>query len=175
MLTYCIMLLLLLLIDNWYEGASNILISQPPQINGNIAACAGEEISLTCSHVIVASETTTWIISSPVNCLTEIVHNPPALVTPCEPFSFQDITSAEAGAVQLNSTAVVNASRDISGSIIECLAGFVSSPSVGNISLCVIGKLNHKRVHATIINKLFLQMNCLHHSTSNAWKYLKDC
>ena len=74
----------------------------------------------------------------------EITHDPPTPTTPpCGPFSFQDITSAEMGAVQLNSTAVATASRGISGSIIECIAGFDPSPmaSVGNISLCVIGKL----------------------------------
>ena len=87
------------------------------------------------------SGVTTWIISSPVNCSTEIVHNPPTPnAPPCGPFSFQDITLAEAGAIQLNSTAVATATRGISGSIIECIAGFTPSASVGNISLCIIGK-----------------------------------
>ena len=138
---------IVLICGSFPEGvhSSNFLISHPSQINGSITACVGEEISLTCGHDNVIPITTTWIISSPTNCLTEIVHNPPTPITPpCGPFSFQDITIAEAGAVQLNSTAVATASRDISGSIVECIAGFDPSAriDVGNISLCVIGKLN---------------------------------
>ena len=128
------------------------------------------------------SGATTWIISSPVNCSTEIIHNPPTPVAPpCGPFSFQDITLAEAGAVQLNSTAVATATRDISGSIIECLAGFISSLGVGSISLCVIGKFKCKCVRTTSSQNnidlffVLLQMSCLHQLTYSAWKYLVDC
>ena len=122
--------------------SANILTSHPSQVNGRIITCVGDEISLTCSHDNAASTTTTWTISSPVNCSTEITHTPPTPVAPpCGPFSFQNITLAEASVIQLNSTAVATASSEISGSIIECIAGFVSPVSVGNISLCVIGKL----------------------------------
>ena len=106
-------------------------------------ACIGDDISLTCSHDIVYSVSTQWIISSPVNCSTAISHNPPTPVAPpCGPFSFHNITIAERGVAQLNSTAVaiVNSSTAINGSIVECKAGFSTSVSVGNISLCVIGK-----------------------------------
>ena len=137
---------IVLICGSFPEGvhSSNFLISNPSQINGSITACVGEEISLTCGHDNVIPITTTWIISSLVNCSTEIIHNPPPVAPPCEPFSFQYITLAEADVVQLNSTAVAIASRDISGSIIECIAGFDPSArtDVGNISLCVIGKLN---------------------------------
>ena len=124
--------------------SSNILTSTPLQVNENIIACVDDEISLTCSHDNVASITTTWTISSPVNCSTEVIHNPPTpMADPCGPFSFQNITLAEAGVIQLNSTAVATASSEVSGSIIECIAGFDLYDSVGNISLkvCVIGKL----------------------------------
>jgi hypothetical protein len=85
-----------------------------------------------------------------VNCSTEIIQNPPTpIAPPCGPFSFQNITLAEPGALQLNSTAVATADSEINGSMIECIAGFILSPSVGNISLCVIGKLSRKCVHAT--------------------------
>ena len=121
----------------------NILTSHPSQINGTLVACVGDEISLTCSHDIVHSASTGWIISSPVNCSTSVSHNPPTPVAPpCGPFLFQN-TIAERGVAQLNSTAVtiiVNSSTAINGSIIECKAGFSMPVSVGNISLCVIGK-----------------------------------
>ena len=78
-----------------------------------------------------------------MNCSTEIIHNPPPNAPPCGPFSFQNISLAEAGAIQLNSTAVATASSEISGSIIECIAGFTTPVSIGNnISLCVAGKPN---------------------------------
>ena len=129
-------------IDNEGAFASNFLTSDPSQINGKITACAGEEISLTCSHDNVLSITTTWTISSPINCSTEILHNPPTpIAPPCGPFSFHDITVAESDTIQLNSTAVATARSEINSSIIECIAGFVSSVSVGIISVCVIGKL----------------------------------
>ena len=82
-----------------------------------------------------------WIIRSQINCSTEITHNPPtSSAPPCGPFSFQDITLAEAG-VQLNSIAVATATREIRRSQIECMAGFIPSASIGSISLCIIGKL----------------------------------
>ena len=88
------------------------------------------------------SATTTWTVSPPVNCSTDIIHNPPTpIAPPCGPFSFQNITLAETGIIQLNSTAMATASNEINSSIIECIAGFFSSVSIGIISVCVIGKL----------------------------------
>ena len=126
------------------EGAhsSNFLTSQPSQVNGSVTAGAGEEISLTCGHDNAGSGAAAWIIRFQINCSTEITHNPPTpSAPPCGPFSFQDITLAEAGVVQLNSTAVATATREIRHSQIECMAGFIPSASVGSISLCIIGKL----------------------------------
>ena len=108
-----------------------------------MVACNGDMISLTCSHDEVSSITTNWIISSPVNCSTEILHNPPTpSAPPCGLFSFQNITIADQ-VVQLNSTAVATANSEINGSVIECIGGFSSSVSLSNISLCVIGKPNN--------------------------------
>ena len=132
----------------------NSLTSIPFQINGTLVACVGDEISLTCSHNNTVSVTTLWIISSPVNCLTQVSHNPPTPVAPpCGPFSFQNITIAEGDVAQLNSTAVaiVNSSTAINGSIVECKAGLNVPVSVGNISLCVIGKNSSMCIHAYLL------------------------
>ena len=132
----------------------NSLMSIPSQVNGTLVACVGDEISLTCSHNNTVSATTRWIISSPVNCSTHVNHNPPTPVAPpCGPSSFQNITIAEGGVAQLNSTAVaiVNSSTAINGSIVECKAGFSTPVSVGNISLCVIGKNSSMCIHARLL------------------------
>jgi hypothetical protein len=49
---------------------------------------------------------------------------------------------AEENVAQLNSTAVAIASSEINGSMIECMFGITMPISVGNTSLCVIGKLS---------------------------------
>ena len=132
----------------------NSLTSIPSQVNRTVVACVGDEISLTCSHDRVRSATTQWIISSPVNCSTSVGHNPPTpMAPPCGPFSFQNITIAEQGVTQLNSTAVaiVNSSTAINGSIVECKAAINMPVSVGNISLCVIGKNSSMCIHACLL------------------------
>ena len=100
------------------------------------------------------SVSTQWIISSPVNCLAQVSHNrQTSMPPPCGPFSFQNITIAEGGVTQLNSTAVtfVNSSTAINGSIVECKAAINMPVSVGNISLCVIGKNSSMCIHACIL------------------------
>ena len=77
-----------------------------------------------------------------MNCSVSVDHNNPtsARDRPCGPFTFQNVTPALEGVTLLNSTAVETASTEISGSVVECKAGLRSSISVGNISLCIIGK-----------------------------------
>ena len=124
-------------------SASNSLTSSPPQVNGRITACVGDQISLICSRNNSDVALTKWMISSPVNCSSEVNHNSQTVPSPqCGPFTFQNITLVGANVVQLNSTAVATASGEINGSVIECMSGIVIPVSVGNISLCVIGKLN---------------------------------
>ena len=53
---------------------------------------------------------------------------------------FQIITPAVQDVTELNSTAVAVASTEISGSVVECKGDIFMAISVGNISLCVIGK-----------------------------------
>ena len=77
-----------------------------------------------------------------MNCAVDVGHNSPITAPPCGPFMFQNITILELGVIQLNSTAVAIASTEISGSVVECTAGFIMPISVGNISLCVIGEFN---------------------------------
>ena len=132
----------------------NSLTSIPSQVNGTLVACAGDEILLTCSHNNIVSAHTQWIISSPVNCSTSVSHNPPTpIAPPCGPFSFRNITIAEQGVAQLNSTAVaiVNSITTINGSIVECKGGTSMPVSVGNISLCVIGKNSSMCIHACLL------------------------
>lgn len=55
---------------------------------------------------------------------------------------FSDYNIAESsGVTQLNSTAVANASSEMNGSVVECMAGPMNDVNVGNVSVCVIGKL----------------------------------
>ena len=124
----------------------NILESSPPQVNGVLTTCAGEEISLTCSHNNVVASTTQWFISPPANCTASVTHNPPNSPM-CGPFVFQDVTPAVSLNVNLNSTAVATADVSMSGSVVECVGGNkVSNFSVGNISLCVLGELYYSFV-----------------------------
>ena len=110
-------------------------------VNGMLTACVGDQISLICSHDNVISVSSYWIISPPVDCETVISHNPPTTAYPCGPFTFQNITLAEAGVTQLSSTAVANASTAMNGSVIECRAGnLVAFTTIDNVSLCIIGE-----------------------------------
>ena len=119
-------------------------MSQPSAyVNKYLTACDGDQISMTCIHGRAASGTTRWIIRPPVNCMTNIIHNPPLNTPqPCGPFTFSGITAAEEGVTQLSSTAMATATTMMSGSLVECRSGnVVSSQSVGNLTLCIIGQL----------------------------------
>jgi hypothetical protein len=121
------------------------LITTPPAVNEILTSCG--ETQLTCSHDNVAGENTRWRItrtdSSPL-CEETINHLIPTPETPysCNEFSFENITALPGAVSDLNSTAVVNPLvLDLSGSQMECVAGSLStSPSVGNVTLCVIGE-----------------------------------
>ena len=137
-----------------YEGVHPLssLVSSPSQVNGQLTACVGDQISLTCSHDNAISAGTRWIISLPVGCETVISHNPPITAPPCGPFVFQNITLAEAGVTRLNSTAVATANITMNGSEVECRAGnLIASTNVDNVSLCITGKLSsniQSEIHA---------------------------
>ena len=119
--------------------SSNSLTSFPPQVNGRITACVGDEISLTCSRSDSVIAITKWIFSPPMNCSSEVSHNSQTASPPhCGPFTFMNISAL--GLTQVNSTAVGIASSEINGSTIKCMFGITMPVSVGNTSLCVTGK-----------------------------------
>ena len=122
------------------------LVTTPPATDGVLTSCG--ETRLTCSHDIVMIESTRWAITrmdSSSVCLVIIDHNIPTPEGPynCDDFMFENITGLPGTVSVLNSTAVVNPlPMDLSGSRMECRAGPVaSSPSVGTVILCVIGKV----------------------------------
>ena len=137
-----IVIIVTLIITRW-RGAStvNVLESTPPTVNGVLNVCAGQQISLTCSHDNVGSGGTRWIASPPVSCLIDISHvgaNPPS-PPPCGPFMFQNITPLVPVPALLNSTAVAIATVNMTGTNIECRGGnVVNSFSIGNILLSVV-------------------------------------
>ena len=121
------------------------LVTTPPTVDGVLTSCG--ETRLTCSHDNVVGEQTRWSITamnSSEVCTLIIPHTSPSLATlyRCNEFSFEDITALPGAVDALNSTAVVNPlPLGLSGSRIECVAGALStSPSVGNVTLCVIGE-----------------------------------
>ena len=128
--------------------SSNSLTSFPPQLNGRITACVGDEISLTCSRSDSGAAVTNWIFSPPVNCSSSVTHNSQTANPPqCGPFTFLNISAlGVANLVNSTAAAVGTASSEINGSKIECRFGIRMPISVGNTSLCVIGKLS--KVHA---------------------------
>ena len=117
----------------------NTLESTPIAMNGSLTACSGDQISITCNHDQVATTSTMWRITRPVDCSRIITHNQNPVVPACG-LSFVDVNSA-AGVSELTSTAIATANVTMSGGVIECTGGNdVHSVHVGNISLCVIGK-----------------------------------
>ena len=142
-------------------SASNSLTSFPPQVNGTITACVGDEISLTCSRNNSGAAITNWMFSPPVNCSSGVSHNSQAAPPPqCGPFIFTNIsTLGVASLTQVNSTAVGIASNEINGSKVECMFGITMPISVGNTSLCVIGKLS-KYIIIILLCMLVLNMQC---------------
>ena len=121
------------------------LVTTPPAVGGVLTSCG--ETRLTCSHDNVAEENTRWRVThmdSSLTCLVIIDHNFPTPESPysCNEFIFEDITGLPGSVSDLNSTAMVNPlPLDLSGSQMECRAGPGStSPSVGSVTLCVIGE-----------------------------------
>ena len=127
------------------DYALDSLESTPIAENGTLTACSGSPIAITCSHNQTLSRSTTWNVSPPVNCSIVITHREDdPVIPPCDSsmFTFQDVESiATSGTTVFRSTALVNATEMISGSVVECRGGnLIQSLSVGNISLCVVGK-----------------------------------
>ena len=114
--------------------------STPAHTSGVLIACAGNQISLTCSHDNLDSGTTRWVFSQPVDCSETIDHNPPIFTDPCGSFTFQDVSELAPGTV-LHSTTVATANTSMTGAVVECKdsAGILSK-IIGNITLCVIGE-----------------------------------
>lgn len=121
-------------------SATNSLQSTPIDTGGILTTCAGEILSLTCTHNNLATGITRWIFTTPINCSRTIDHNPPIFTHLCGPFRFQNVT--EIGLQNsLNSTTIAIASASMNGTIIECRdsSGTVFN-SIGSIKLCIIGK-----------------------------------
>ena len=128
---------------------AGFFVTTPPAVDGVLTSC--DETRLTCSHDNVPGENTRWSITrmdSSIVCEVTINHLRPTPETPysCNEFRFEDITALLMGVSNndisdLNSTAMVNPlPLDLSGSQMECTAGPLStSPSVGSVTLCVIG------------------------------------
>ena len=132
----------------------NALESRPfSRGNKYLIACNGDQISLTCTHGNVVSGSTRWIISPPVNCASNIIHDLPIDAPQCGPFTFHSVTEAVQGVTQLSSTAIATASTMMSGSVVECRGGnVIASSSVGNLTLCIVGQF-------TVYNIPFVQNN----------------
>ena len=123
-------------------SSTNILESIPPSVNGVLTACAGQQISLTCSQDInILSGQTLWRASHPVNCSADVIHIISA-APDCGPFMFEGITHLQSPLPpSLNSTAVANATVSMANTTVECRAGnLLESFPVGNISLCIVGE-----------------------------------
>ena len=124
--------------------AINTLESTPHHINGQLLACVGDRISLTCSRDIeVSSGVTHWTISSPISCDSTISHVAAVSIEPCGPFMFQNVTGAQPIITILSSTAVATASASMSGAVIQCSTSRLAQLSVQigpRIILCVPGK-----------------------------------
>ena len=121
------------------------LVTTPPAVDGILTSCG--ETRLTCSHDNVAGEQTRWRITagdSSVVCQSTIPHTIPTPATPysCNEFILEDVTALPGPVDALNSTAVADPlPLGLSGSQVECFAGGLStSPSVGNVTLCVVGE-----------------------------------
>ena len=115
------------------------LESTPAHDGEVLTACAGDKVSLTCSHGNDAVRSTRWIFSDPVNCAETVDHNPPISTDPCGPFSFTNITEWTQGTDLFNSTAVAIANASMSGTIVECRdSGGGVFNQIGNITLCLL-------------------------------------
>ena len=118
------------------SASTNVLESTPPSVNGVLTACAGEQISLTCTHNYGITVTTQWTIGPPLNCSAVVTHQPidgqscRECMLECTNTSPPDTTAS--------STAVATAKVSMSGSIVQCIAGnVIKNFIVGNITLCI--------------------------------------
>ena len=114
-------------------------------MNGVLTACAGQQISLTCSHntSVGVGVVTVWTASLPINCTSQVSHYFIPATTPCGPFIFEEITPVVGKPFPplLNSTAVATAAVSMTYSTIECRGGtFFNFVSIGNVSLCIFGE-----------------------------------
>ena len=132
-----------------YNGASigiNALESSPDSINGQLLACVGDQISLTCSRDFeLGTGVTYWTVSSPtIPCENLINHLSPVSIGHCDPFMFQNITEITGPPITtLSSTAIATASASMSGAVIQCPTSNIpqlSLPIGPNITLCIPGK-----------------------------------
>ena len=116
----------------------------PDHIDGQLLACVGDRISLTCSRdTDLGTGVTRWIVSSPaISCDSVINHIAPVSIERCDPFMFQDVTEITGSLPVsiLSSTAVATANVSISGAVIQCSTSQFSqiSKQIGpNITLCI--------------------------------------
>ena len=112
-------------------------------MNGVLTACAGQLISLTCSHDVQVGITsvTVWRASPPVNCTSLAIHGSGDGCA-CGPFRFGSITKVNTSGPNppvLDSTAVATAAVDMTNTAIECSSGTLRV-SVGKISLCIVSE-----------------------------------
>ena len=112
-----------------------------------LIACAGDKISLTCSHSNSDNGVTLWTFTPSNHCnrtRVPIDHINPDGVPPCGPFMFENITRiSPTTPTALSSTVVFIANESISNTLVECRdsVGDVYN-QVGNITICVIGKMS---------------------------------
>ena len=131
-----------------YIGAStgvNALEFSPDHINGQLLACIGDRISLTCNRDFELSNGLTyWTISSPnIPCDSIIRHLSPVSIGHCDPFMFQNVTEITGPITTLSSTAVATANASMSGAVIQCFTSNIpqlSMPIGSSITLCIPGK-----------------------------------
>ena len=108
-----------------------------------LIACAGDQISLTCSHSNSDNGVTLWIFTPSNDCnRRSLDHNNPDDVPPCGPFMFENITHiSQTRSSALSSTAVFTANESISNTLVECRDNAGNAYNqVGNITICVVGE-----------------------------------
>ena len=146
----CLLIVTMIILStNEIVSSVTVLGSNPPSTNGQLTACAGQKISLTCSHNhnIFIPGATVWRASLPVNCYIVIRHSSP-YPRDCGPFNIREITRVTLPLpTHLDSTAVVTAHINMTGTNIECRGGDrFNNILVGNIALCVVGESIYIRV-----------------------------
>ena len=121
--------------------------------NPTVTVCSGDEVILICQHNIVSNRATRWTFTpSFPNCPRRVIdHNNPTSVSPCGPFSFNNVTGVSESPIELSSTGVALANDSINGLLIQCWDSERDEANeVGNLILCVIGKSHTLRCGYTI-------------------------